>query len=228
MIGAESDLFRFSLRKPFEKRYGWLVWALIGIVLSIAANALLSILLYRLGIEAGHSDCPAGRECHAKIVGIGHRNSRFGCRDDLFGSIHFPITDVRRGGLGPFARRGNPNRPSRCNPECILDGLSWISANKSNEVDADLSGHYHQQPRLRRRPSNRERSALPDSRWVRPRSSLCVHHACQWCYSCVWSFMYVRSRNLATPMLMHSMWNSTVLALLFLLTAMGIDVKQLL
>ena len=57
---------------------------------------------------------------------------------------------------------------------------------------------------------------------------LWVYHACQWCYSCVWSFMYVRSRNLATPMLMHSMWNSTVLAFFTLLTAMGIDVKQIL
>ncbi|CAK0785045.1 hypothetical protein CVIRNUC_008250 [Coccomyxa viridis] len=40
-------------------------------------------------------------------------------------------------------------------------------------------------------------------------------------------FSYVRSRNLATPMLIHGAWNGTVLTVLFLLAASGVDVKQL-
>jgi membrane protease YdiL (CAAX protease family) len=41
-------------------------------------------------------------------------------------------------------------------------------------------------------------------------------------------FMYVRSKNLLTPMLMHGTWNSFVLTLLFYLTSTGVDVEQLL
>ena len=40
-------------------------------------------------------------------------------------------------------------------------------------------------------------------------------------------FSYVRSRNLATPMLIHGAWNGTVLTVLFALAASGVDVKQL-
>ena len=172
--------------------------------------------------------CPTGRECRIKIVGIGHGDGRFSRRDDFFGSSHFSIADDCRGRLRPFARRGNTNGLSRCDPACPLDGLSWISTDKSDEVDANISGHYHQRHRLRLCPSYTERSSLSDSYWVqRTIRSLC-HHTCRRCCSCVWGFMYVRSRNLATPMLMHSMWNSTVLVILFLLTAMGIDIKQIL
>lgn len=39
--------------------------------------------------------------------------------------------------------------------------------------------------------------------------------------------LYVRSRNLLTPMIVHGAWNSTVLTLLFWLAASGIDVQQL-
>ncbi|GFR52801.1 hypothetical protein Agub_g15423 [Astrephomene gubernaculifera] len=41
-----------------------------------------------------------------------------------------------------------------------------------------------------------------------------------------WS--YVRSRNLLTPILIHGVWNSAVLTLLFFLAAEGVDVQQLL
>jgi membrane protease YdiL (CAAX protease family) len=39
--------------------------------------------------------------------------------------------------------------------------------------------------------------------------------------------IYCRSRNLLTPMLVHGAWNSTVLTLLFWLTANGVDVEKL-
>jgi len=39
---------------------------------------------------------------------------------------------------------------------------------------------------------------------------------------------YVRSRNLLTPMLIHGAWNSSILTLLFALTASGVDVDQIL
>lgn len=40
--------------------------------------------------------------------------------------------------------------------------------------------------------------------------------------------IYCRSRNLLTPMIVHGAWNSTVLTLLFWLTANGVDIQQLL
>jgi membrane protease YdiL (CAAX protease family) len=45
---------------------------------------------------------------------------------------------------------------------------------------------------------------------------------------CLLGALYVRSRNLLTPMLVHGAWNSSVLTLLFVLTASGVDVQQLL
>jgi membrane protease YdiL (CAAX protease family) len=39
---------------------------------------------------------------------------------------------------------------------------------------------------------------------------------------------YIRSKNLLTPILVHGAWNSTVLTLLFWLTANGVDIQQLL
>lgn len=49
----------------------------------------------------------------------------------------------------------------------------------------------------------------------------------QICSSMIWGFAYMRSRNLATPMLMHGLWNSTVLTILYLFAALGFDLKQL-
>jgi hypothetical protein len=43
---------------------------------------------------------------------------------------------------------------------------------------------------------------------------------------CLLGFLYVRSRNLLTPMLVHGVWNSAVLTLLFVLTASGVDIQQ--
>ncbi|GBF93044.1 CAAX amino terminal protease [Raphidocelis subcapitata] len=45
---------------------------------------------------------------------------------------------------------------------------------------------------------------------------------------CLLGALYVRSRNLLTPMLVHGAWNSGVLTLLFALAAAGVDVQQLL
>ncbi|KIZ06244.1 hypothetical protein MNEG_1721 [Monoraphidium neglectum] len=45
---------------------------------------------------------------------------------------------------------------------------------------------------------------------------------------CLLGALYVRSRNLLTPMIVHGVWNSTVLTILFALTASGVDVQQLL
>ena len=41
-------------------------------------------------------------------------------------------------------------------------------------------------------------------------------------------FSYVRSRNLATPMLIHGMWNGSVLTVLYVLSSQGIDINSML
>jgi membrane protease YdiL (CAAX protease family) len=41
-------------------------------------------------------------------------------------------------------------------------------------------------------------------------------------------FVYVRSRNLAAPILIHGAWNGTVLSLLYALKASGVDLNQVL
>ena len=41
-------------------------------------------------------------------------------------------------------------------------------------------------------------------------------------------FSYVRSRNLLTPIIIHGVWNSTVLTLLFYLASSGIDIEAML
>lgn len=46
-----SRLFKISIKKPFETRYGWLVWAIIGILLSIGVNLFVSLILNTLGTE---------------------------------------------------------------------------------------------------------------------------------------------------------------------------------
>lgn len=46
-----SKLFKISIKKPLETRYGWLVWAIIGILLSIGVNLLVSLILNTLGTE---------------------------------------------------------------------------------------------------------------------------------------------------------------------------------
>lgn len=40
-------------------------------------------------------------------------------------------------------------------------------------------------------------------------------------------FVYVRSRNLLSPMLIHGVWNGAVLTILFLLVQSGVDLKEL-
>ena len=44
----------------------------------------------------------------------------------------------------------------------------------------------------------------------------------------VLGFSYVRTRNLLTPLLIHSLWNSGVLTVLTVLSADGADIQQLL
>ena len=44
---------------------------------------------------------------------------------------------------------------------------------------------------------------------------------------CLLGIVYVRSRNLLTPMLVHGVWNSAVLTLLFYLASTGLDIEEL-
>ena len=44
----------------------------------------------------------------------------------------------------------------------------------------------------------------------------------------VLGFSYVRTRNLLTPLLVHSLWNSGVLTVLTVLSAEGADIQELL
>ena len=44
----------------------------------------------------------------------------------------------------------------------------------------------------------------------------------------VLGFSYVRTRNLLTPLLVHSLWNTGVLTVLTVLSAEGADMQQLL
>lgn len=45
---------------------------------------------------------------------------------------------------------------------------------------------------------------------------------------CLLGFVYVRSRALASPMLVHGLWNGTVLTVLFALSASGVDLDAML
>lgn len=45
---------------------------------------------------------------------------------------------------------------------------------------------------------------------------------------CLLGMLYVRSRNLLTPMLVHGLWNTGVVTLLFVLTRSGVDIQQML
>lgn len=44
----------------------------------------------------------------------------------------------------------------------------------------------------------------------------------------VMGLAYIRSGNLLSPMLIHGVWNGTVLTILFLLSASGIDLNEFL
>ena len=44
---------------------------------------------------------------------------------------------------------------------------------------------------------------------------------------CLLGIVYVRSTNLLTPIIVHGAWNSTVLSVLFALSASGIDIEEL-
>lgn len=44
----------------------------------------------------------------------------------------------------------------------------------------------------------------------------------------VLGFSYVRTRNLLTPLLVHSLWNTGVLTVLTVLSAQGEDIQRLL
>jgi membrane protease YdiL (CAAX protease family) len=45
---------------------------------------------------------------------------------------------------------------------------------------------------------------------------------------CLLGITYVRSKNLLTPIIIHGCWNSTVLSMLFVLSASGIDIEEML
>ena len=45
---------------------------------------------------------------------------------------------------------------------------------------------------------------------------------------CLLGAVYLRSRSLLAPMLVHGAWNGAVLTILFALAAAGVDVQQLL
>ena len=44
----------------------------------------------------------------------------------------------------------------------------------------------------------------------------------------VMGFSYVRSRNLLTPMMIHGLWNGTVLTILFALVQSGVKLEDIL
>ncbi len=44
---------------------------------------------------------------------------------------------------------------------------------------------------------------------------------------CLLGFLYVRSRNLLTPIIVHGTWNSAVLTVLFYLVSSGVDIEEL-
>lgn len=44
---------------------------------------------------------------------------------------------------------------------------------------------------------------------------------------CLLGLLYVRSRNLLTPIIVHGTWNSAVLTVLFYLASAGVDIEEL-
>jgi len=175
-----KDLFRFSLEKPFDRRDGWLLWALIGMLggfLGVGATAyILSLFHVNAGSDsAGTADA---------VVTMLSQDPK------VFLSI-LTVTSVMAPLLEEVIFRG-----------FLLATLTkWLPAPTAAFVSAGLFGAAHL--------TSRDFAQL---------TALGV----------VLGLTYVRTKNLATPMLIHATWNSGVLFLLEILYLGGYDVTELL
>ena len=177
---ADYGLFRFSLGSPFEKDRGWLVWALLGIMVApffVGGSAAVSYL-------SGWESYTAGGKGTVDAV-----SQMVEMDGQTFASL-FTVTAILAPLLEETVFRG-----------FLLTGLCKVMDPRAAVVvSAGAFGvcHFsaHDLPQL---------IAL----------------------GIVLGFTYLRSRNLATPMLIHGMWNGVVLSVLFALVQAGVDISTL-
>ncbi|GMH39277.1 hypothetical protein BSKO_07175 [Bryopsis sp. KO-2023] len=174
-----DDLFRYSLKEPFKKPRGWVIWAGIGILASLAANAGLSSLVSFAGYQEPTG--PGTVDAVANMISVDF--ATYASLISVVG-ILAPLLEetVFRGFLLTSLTKWMPT-PAAVVLSSVSFGLAHLSIKDFPYLTA---------------------------------------------VGMVWGFMYVRSRNLFTPMLMHCVWNSTVLSILFALVSAGVDLRQVL
>lgn len=175
-----EDLFQFSFQNPMNRRDGWLLWALIGIVGGFAGVGVTSYLLSLL--QTG--DGPQAMGTADAVVSILSKDPK------VFLSL-LTVTSVMAPLLEEVIFRG-----------FLLTTLTkWLPAPTAAFVSAGLFGAAHL--------TSKDFAQL---------TALGV----------VLGLTYIRTKNLATPILIHSFWNSGVLCVLEILYLGGYDVKELL
>ncbi|KAK9842327.1 hypothetical protein WJX81_006744 [Elliptochloris bilobata] len=174
-----DDLFKISFRDPFEKPRGWLVWGLLGVVLSpfvVGSTAAI--------FSAAGYDSIGGRGTADGVAAI------IALDLPTYLSL-FSVTAILAPLLEEIVFRG-----------FLLTTLTrWVPTPAAIAISAAAFGLAHLS--LRDLP---QLVAL----------------------GCLLGVTYTRSRNLLTPMLIHSAWNGTVLTILYLLVSNGIDVQKML
>eukprot|EP01024_Parvocaulis_polyphysoides_P027033 TRINITY_DN24580_c0_g1_i3.p1 TRINITY_DN24580_c0_g1~~TRINITY_DN24580_c0_g1_i3.p1 ORF type:complete len:354 (-),score=23.99 TRINITY_DN24580_c0_g1_i3:309-1340(-) len=177
---SESDeLFKISLDNPFGRPDGWLVWALLGIVLAPLVIAFLGEIYQLVGVNE-----LSGR---GTVDGI----AQMVTLDEWTYTALVMVTGV----LAPLLE------------ETVFRGFLLTSLTKvMPTVQAVL---------------------------VSSVAFACAHLSTRdfpqlVVLGVILGFVYVRSRNLLSPMLIHGAWNSAVLTLLFVLVQNGINVTELL
>lgn len=173
------SVLRLNTEGPFRKPDGWLVWALIGVLLAPEVVFVASSLVEALGVE----DLQARGTADAISQILSLDQVTFAC---LFTTtaILAPLLEetVFRGFLLPSLAKYMPT-PLAVVLSSIAFGLVHFSPRDTPQLTA---------------------------------------------LGLLLGFSYVRSGNLLTPMIIHGTWNGTVLTILYILQANGIDIQQLL
>eukprot|EP01025_Chloroclados_australasicus_P001802 TRINITY_DN1043_c0_g1_i1.p1 TRINITY_DN1043_c0_g1~~TRINITY_DN1043_c0_g1_i1.p1 ORF type:complete len:365 (+),score=35.37 TRINITY_DN1043_c0_g1_i1:59-1096(+) len=174
-----DDLFTFTLRNPFGRPDGWVVWALLGLTCAPLLILLLGEVYQLVGINE-----LTGR---GTVDGIAQMVSL----DEWTYAALIMVTGI----LAPLLE------------ETVFRGFLLASLTK----------------------------VMPTAQAVivSAIAFACAHLSTRdfpqlVCLGIVLGFVYVRSRNLLSPMLIHGVWNSSVLTLLFILVQNGVNITNML
>eukprot|EP00798_Chlamydomonas_sp_ICE-L_P030871 gene30871-35915_t len=175
-----KDIFNYSPSNPFQKPYGWAVWAGIGIVLSPFIVGATAYLMSTLGYDEAVAGGRGTADGVASLISM-----------DL--PTYLSLASIT-GILAPILE------------ETVFRGFLLTSLTKFMPawgaviISSTAFGLAHVSPK--------------DFPVLVVLGSLL-------------GFSYVRSRNLLTPILIHGVWNSSVLSLLFYLSSIGVDLEAM-